>query len=46
MRAEERFNRRGGDCGDNDDGDDGMTRGFALLLPVMAVEFLPSTDDL
>ena len=45
VRAEERFDRRGGDCGDIDDGDDGMTRGFPLLLPVMAVEFLPSTDD-
>ena len=45
MRAEERFDRRGGDCGEIDDGDEGMTRGFSLLLPVMAVEFLPSTDD-
>jgi len=36
----------GGDSGVVDDGDDGMTRGFALLLPVTAVELLPFTDDL
>ena len=44
---DDRFDRRGGESGSDGggDGDDGMTRGFPLLLPAMpVVDSLPSID--
>ena len=47
VRMDDLFDRRGGDSGNGGDGDDGMTRGFPLLLlAVPVVDSLPSIDVL